>query len=408
MITGPPPGTATVELVALDPAMDPDSRRRYAAVSDGALLAGLRVGTEDGWLRTTEWQLRADSGAVQRQALVAALRNEAAARGLNGVVLEARTPLLLRHDARAAGFTGRLREELVADLRGPPPARPQGGRIEDRLLRDLAPLLPGVEVRVGSEGRFRVAARSVLRGAVNIGALQAQGTKDARALRILFPLADDLMPEAMALAIDTALAIRYRFRPVLDRVRITYDQSNHGLVKGSWAGLADQARDVRLTPAYARVGDLEALSVQLANRDRPPEGEPPQGHLRRIRSYQGAAPFTRIDAVVAHEMWHEIQFDFDNSRVREAIEFRRALGAYFGTETLEQVIKGKGPKEPPAWRAACERLATEVSTYATTEPREATAEMFSVWWCTPGSPPPIAQLFDRLLHQFFPNADLAR
>lgn len=408
MITGPPPDTVSVELVALDPAGEAESNRRYAAVSDGALLAGLLVGTEGSWLRPSALQLRADSRMVQRRALVASLLNEAAGRGLNGVVLEAGIPLLLRHDARAAGFTGPLRRELVADLRRPLPAPASGTRLEDRLLSELAPLLPGIEVRLGSEGRFRVAARSVLRGTVNIGTLQARGAHDSRPLRILFPLADDVMPEALALVIDTALSIRHRFRPVLDRVRITFDQSTHGLVNGKWAGLAEQSRDVRLTPAYARVGDLEALTVQLANRDRPAEGDAPQVQVARIRSYQGAAPFTRIDAVVAHEMWHEIQFDFDNSRVRDGIEFRRALGAYFGTETLEQVIKGKGPKASPAWRAACVRLATEVSTYATTEPREATAEMFSVWWCTPQSPPPVAQLFDRLLHQFFPAADLAR
>jgi len=408
VITGPPPGTAAVELVALDPTTESESDRRFAAVSDGALLAGLRVGTEDGWLRTSAWQLRADSRMVERRALVASLLNEAAARGLNGVVLPAGVPLLLRHDARAAGFSGPLREELVADLRQPLPSPPESGRIEDRLLGGLAPLLPGVEVRMGSESRLRVAARSVLRGSVNIGTLQAQGARDVRPLRILFPLADDVIPEALALAIDTALSIRYRFRPVLDRVRITYDQSTHGLVNGKWAGLAEQSRDVRLTPAYARVGDLEVLTVQLANRDRPPEGDSPPGQAPRIRSYQGAPPFTRIDAVVAHEMWHEIQFDFDNSRVRDGIEFRRALGAYFGTETLEQVIKGRSAKESSDRRAACARLASEVSTYATTEPREATAEMFSVWWCTPQDPPPIAQLFDRLLHQFFPDADLAR
>ena len=403
----PEPGPAAVELVALDPVTETGGGRRYAAVSDGALLAGLRVDTGDGWLRPTAWQVRPDSHQRQRQALVASLIAEASARGLDGVVLEAGVPLLLRHDARAAGFTGGLRQPLVADLRGPQPGPPLGARLEDRLLSALAPLLPGLDLRLGSEGRLRVAARSVVRGSGNVGVIEARGPQDTRPLRLLFPVVDDLMPEAFALVIDTAMSVRRRFRPAADQVRITFDRSTHGLVSGSWAGLAEQGRDIRLTPAYARVADLEALTVQLARRDQPP-AEAPEGHLPRPRSYQGAPPFTRIDAVVAHEMWHEIQFDFDNSRVHDSIEFRRAIGAYFGTETLEQVIKGKGRKEPEAWRAAFTRLATEVSTYATTNPREATAEMFSVWWCTPQSPPPVAQAFNRILQQFFPTADLAR
>lgn len=43
----------------------------------------------------------------------------------------------------------------------------------------------------------------------------------------------------------------------------------------------------------------------------------------------------------------------------------------------------------------------EVSAYATTNPSEATAELFKLWWCTRDDPPPIARFFGELLERYF-------
>ena len=48
------------------------------------------------------------------------------------------------------------------------------------------------------------------------------------------------------------------------------------------------------------------------------------------------------------------------------------------------------------------RLVDEVSEYATTNPREATAEMFKLWWCRDGAPSPVVARFGELIEEFFP------
>ena len=72
-------------------------------------------------------------------------------------------------------------------------------------------------------------------------------------------------------------------------------------------------------------------------------------------------------------------------------------------ETLEHAVKGGSAKAPAPWQAAHRRLMDEVSLYATTNVREATAEMFKQWWCRTGPTSPVVTRFGELVDQFFPG-----
>jgi hypothetical protein len=284
----------------------------------------------------------------------------------------------------------------VRDLAQPFPVRPPAGSAQEQLLADLTDLLPGITVvttdRVagGLRSFLRIASSGVT-NPVHLTAIDSTGTEP---LRLAVPIGDDVLAEGVAQAIDTALAVRRRFRPLVDQVRIFYDQSVQGLRNGKVAGLAQPGvRDVHLSPAYASVREMDALYG-----DRPAEQSP----------LMALPPVTRIDSVVAHEYWHQIEYGLEGGRYRDSIDFRRAVGGYFGLETIEHVTKGSAVSASPEWQAAHARLANEVSAYAATAPKEATAELFAQWWGTAASPPPSAVFFGQVLRHFFPTADLAR
>ncbi len=407
----------------LQPEAGEGAVRQYNAWADGHLLGWVRSSAVQGWLRVTVDDALAITRTAERQSLLAAIVRQAQADHLSGVVVTADAHLLLRHEARSGGFTGPLRGDLVWDLRHPLVVAPQDATDQDRaqrVLSQLEVLLPGVRVEADRPaGRLRSFVRSASGGVGGVVHLKAQQAPDAlqapdaaqpldaKPLWLAVPLTDDVMPEGVALIIDTALAVRRRFRPLVDGVRIFLDQSAPGLGNGKWAGLAEQTvRDIHLTPAYVLVREMEALEDHLLERRSPP----PSGPAPRPRSFREPSAFTRIDAVVAHEYWHQIEFDLDSRRYRDSVEFRRAVGGYFGVETLEHVIKGKAADAPVPWKVAYARLAEEVSTYATTNPKEAAAELFSQWWCTAASavPPPSAQAFGQIVQRFFPTRDRAR
>jgi hypothetical protein len=299
--------------------------------------------------------------------------------------------LLLRHVARTAGFSGALRGDLGRDFRSPAPVI-RSGDPEDELLWHLNSLLPE-RVMVGLDGRpgrLRSWMRTASSGVAGTVHLTVDDTSASPPLRLAVPFDGQVMAEGLAVAIDTALAVRAGFRPLVDDVRIFYDQSLPGLRTGSIAGAAySSVRDVHISPAYA---SAVAMDAQV-------------GHHQEPQSPRAALPpFTRIDSVVAHEYWHQIEFGLESSRYRDSVELRRALGGYFGVETLEHVIRGAAKGAPVFWQEAHQRLRDEVSAYAATAPKEATAELFSQWWCTASDPPPSARFFGEVLRRFFPGA----
>jgi hypothetical protein len=80
------------------------------------------------------------------------------------------------------------------------------------------------------------------------------------------------------------------------------------------------------------------------------------------------------------------------------------LGEELGVATFEHALRGGEAGAPPEWRSARARIVREVSVYATTNQREATAEMFKLWWCSaPEAPPaPLVACFGRLIDRFYP------
>ena len=115
-------------------------------------------------------------------------------------------------------------------------------------------------------------------------------------------------------------------------------------------------------------------------------------------------PFNTIDGVAAHECWHLLESSFMARRYTESIEFRRRLGQLLGVETLEKALYGREKTASPAEQVAFERLRTEVSGYATSNVREATAEMFQLYWFGGEQVSPLVAEFGRLVGAYFPLA----
>jgi hypothetical protein len=105
--------------------------------------------------------------------------------------------------------------------------------------------------------------------------------------------------------------------------------------------------------------------------------------------------------VVAHECWHYLDAEIRVSG-SAYVEFNAGLGDALGVASLELALRGREPGAPAEWRDAHARLVRDVSAYAGTSPREATAEMFGIWWCSPGPHAPVVERFGELVERYFP------
>jgi len=111
-------------------------------------------------------------------------------------------------------------------------------------------------------------------------------------------------------------------------------------------------------------------------------------------------PYSRIDGITAHELWHRIE---NAHHQADWIAIHRALGVELGVETLEQALRGGAKGAPPAWQHAYGRVVDEVSQYATTNALEAKAEMFMQWWCRSESQSPLVARFGALIEEALPE-----
>jgi hypothetical protein len=292
------------------------------------------------------------------------------------------TDPLVRDIARRHGFAGPLRGPLAPGAADAPAALDDPVALRDAIQQ----LLPGIavdgEARVGvTRGFFRRAASGVAR-TVN---LFASPSAQSPSVRFSVPFRDDLLVESVARCIEMTIEIGRRCGRAASHVRrVSFDYSDSQLLSGHHAGSADRVSGtIHMNASLASVDGLTTMETRRATRG----GGGSAGVL---------APFNQIDGTSAHEMWHQMDGAIEGRHAMEGIELRRALGEALGVETLERAVIGGRPQAPEAWKAARERLVDEVSAYAATSPVEATAEMFTLWWCGSGDLSPIVRRFGEL------------
>jgi len=306
---------------------------------------------------------------------------DALVRSVDDLVAVLREPLelatndeLMRDAARRRGWTGALRGPLT---RAPGPAAPRPTTLADTITARVGALLPGVQVT-----RHRSWSHRAL--TIDLGVAHDQ------VVRVRLPARDDVMAESVAAAADTLLALRRRFGQRARVTKLDFDAGGAGFAHGSVVGTAEGATGV------AVLNPLMIVASELAaNR-----GE------RQARGLVGvsarlAPPWFPVDAVTAHECWHFMDAAVQTVPARYT-EFHRELGAALGVESFELALRGREHGAPDAWREAHDRIVREVSLYATTNAREATAELFVQWWFgTPGASS-LVDTFGRLVDRYFP------
>jgi hypothetical protein len=315
-------------------------------------------------------------GAVSLQLLAPVVFGHELAKRLVDALRAARVPVLdvgdelVRDAARRSGWTGALRAPLAA---------PNGARNPGQIADAVQELLPGTEL----SRRTGFFSRSVLSLRVDAA--------DGLRLTVKVPDRSDVMPEQVAAALDIAFSVRRRFGRMASGV--------HTIVVDDGAGTFDDHRTAG--SAQAGTGTF-FLDTSLACADAMDAQRQRTGGRAPI-SARPTRPWLPIDGVVAHEYWHNL----DTTVVATPavyLELNRALGAELGVETFEHALRGREPGAPPEWQAAFGRIVNEASPYATSNWREATAELFGLWWCRPPDTPPapLVATFGALLDRFYP------
>jgi hypothetical protein len=306
---------------------------------------------------------------------------------------------LLRHVARRLGFGGGLRVPLEARVDNVAVSVPldDGGPTLDRherlewmiaALRDF-----GIEALAA---RPNLAfGRLIKRLVGGVGDMMEVIIERAPGCSFIvsLPNRSDLMPEAVALAGDTTTSVLNRFPDQAFGVKfVHFDRATHGMKAGRHAGVTEgSAPSVHLNIGFVAAQESLGMWNKRASR--------PGGST----SARPPSPFTAVDATLSHELWHKIESVFEAHHYTSSIAFRCQLGHHLGVETLEHAVKGGTANAPATWQAAHRRLIDEVSPYAATNRREATAELFKLWWCRAGATTPVVARFGELLDEFFPR-----
>jgi hypothetical protein len=368
------------------------SSDRLEAWADGFLIGRVLM-TVAGTSATMAAEL--DGGSALRHdvgALVLAAVAEAEERGATDVALLSQS-LLVRHEARRMGFGGGLRAPLaattdaiartamIADADTHATAAAYDRRDRTAWLVAALDHLGVASTPARSTSALGRLTRRLAGGVGDTLEVVVEGAP-GRTFVVSAPDRADTMPEAVALAADTTRAVLTRFPAQAAGVKFVYfDRAIFDMKSGGHtAGMTEGSNpSIHLNVMYV------SAEVSLEETDRPPP------------------TFTALDRTVAHELWHRIEMVFEARDYRSSIDLRRQIGRSLGVETLEHAVKGGSAKAPAPWQAAHRRLMDEVSLYATTNVREATAEMFKQWWCRTGPTSPVVTRFGELVDQFFPG-----
>jgi hypothetical protein len=307
--------------------------------------------------------------------------------------------LLLRHVARQLGFRGGLRvplEAKVDNVAAPVLFNDRAQTIDrhERVEWLIAALHDvGVDALAARPNLAFGRLMKRLVGGVGDTLEVIIEWAPGRSFIVSMPDRWDLMPEAIALAGDMTTSVLNRFPDQAFAVKFVYfDRATYGMKAGRHAGVTEgSAPSVHLNVGFVAIEEsLTMMSKRADNAGRSTSARPP-------------SPFFAVDGTVAHELWHKIESVFEAHHYKSSIAFRRQLGLHLGVETLEHAIKGGSKNAPTPWKTAHRRLIDEVSSYAATSPREATAEMFKLWWCRNGAATPMVARFGELIDEFLPR-----
>jgi len=318
--------------------------------------------------------------------------------GILEALLSAATPLgskvfeldtthdVSRHAARRRGFAGPLRGVLQLGLPPQPVSRTDASKREAQSLGGaVADLVGHLSVTAKTARGLRRLAQAAVSGLGPMLDLEILGGGNS-AFSVSVPARADVMAESVAMAVDTAAAIRTRFPTPLDHVRrVCFGHHGHEMVQGRVAGQAAMGgSQIEINAAYC----CADLAATLAER---------RGNWRPRLPSGAARSAYRVDNVMAHELGHHLDFWFQGQRYRDSIDFRRELGEELGVSTLEHAILGREKSASPGARAAWETLVGDVSAYSTASIQEAMAELFALWWFAGSDGPPIVRRFGSLL-----------
>lgn len=231
--------------------------------------------------------------------------------------------------------------------------------------------VPGAHVVARRRRLFRSLVRSAVAGVDGVDELDIT-VPGQPALHVIMPRGAEAAAAVVARAVNATVAARGYLGPAADHVRrMSFDRSSTGLVGRTSAGEAGHIFDTfHLNAEFVRPGSDDA---------------------------RFAATSDRFEGTVVHEIWHVVEAAFEARSYRASVELRRLLGQDLGVETLEQACRSWAPGvSSPVAQAAVAQLAAQVSPYATTNPREATAEMFRLWWSSP-EPSPVVTHFGAML-----------
>lgn len=290
------------------------------------------------------------------------------------VVVDSTDPAV-RHYLQRLGFTGPPGQVLTAGLDAaptPPVATPEA------LAHALNDLLGAEQVQPEPMGRLRRVTTRWEHGTGDSHRLTL-GLRGHGAFRVLLPARPDLMLDELADATRTLLALFGRFPGV--RPGVAFSFKYREMMTGHAHGLAT-AQEILLSPSLI-CADLVMRKVH------DPDFHPPTGR-------------PDLEVVIAHEVWHAVEFHLIGRNHQQAARFRAEIGNLLGIDTLEHAFPGARADPTIAHRQAYDLLRSGVSTYAGASPMEATAELFTEYWLSP-APRPLASAFGEIVEQYVPD-----
>ncbi len=346
---------------------------------------------------TLALEARAVVGRSEAESLVRSLEQLARAHAVGTLEVDT-LDSLVRYHLRCCGFRGALRGPLRLELANPTALltaddaatqigwrEPSRDDIERSVLDLTRPL--GVSVR-RPRGLGGLVGKARFTDFVADVDGAPTGTVTARV-----PNRADLAPEAIASILDTATSVLDRFPAGVHRFWCRpWDTGN-----SAGATMSDGGT-VYLDPAYVLADAMESSRRAWVMRW---ITEPRDERADAVEQpfVVATSRYSDLDRLVAHELWHGLEQSVTRFG---GVEFHRALGEALGVDTLEHALSGRAPNAPPEWRAAYERLVSEVSPYAATNPRETKAEMFKLWWRGNTEMTPVVQRFAELVERELP------